>query len=254
PVLLVAMAIAGLLFGREAVHGEVVGQIQGLVGEEGARAVQALLAAAARPREGMIAIVTGGVTFVLAACGAFLELQTALNTIWRVEPHPNGHVRAFLTDRARSFGLVIAIGFLLLVSLAVSAGLAALAGWLNRQMPGLPTLLGLLNLLVGIGVTAALFALLFKFLPDVELRWADVGAGALFTALLFAAGKHAIGLYLGQSTTSSSYGAAGSVIVLLLWVYYSSQILLIGAEFTRLYANRTRGLVPASDFARPSAG
>jgi len=238
PILLVAIAIAGMVFGPEAVRGEIAGQLDGLVGREGARAVQGLLEGASQRRASVTATIIGGVTFFVAATGAFLELQAALNTIWRVKPNPSVNWRAFVMDRVRSFGLVVAIGFLLLVSLAVSAGLAALSGWLDRRAPGVPVLWNVVNVFVSLGVATVLFALLYRFLPDVKLQWRDVGVGAFVTAVLFTIGKQLIGLYLGQSTTASSYGAAGSVIVLLLWVYYSSQILLFGAEFTRVYAQR----------------
>jgi membrane protein len=254
PILLIAIAVAGAVFGDEAVRGEIVGQIDGLVGREGGEAVQALLEGS-RSREGnLLAVAIGTVTSVLAACGVFLELQSALNTIWRVEPAPAaGVLRSFLLSRAQSFGLVLALGFLLLVSLAVSAALAALASWLSGRVPGIPVLVSAFNWLISVAVTAALFGLLFKVLPDVELTWRDVAVGGLVTAVLFTIGKHVIGLYLGQSGTSSSYGAVGSVVVLLLWVYYSSQILLIGAEFTRLYTERTLGHRPApSEFGRPA--
>ncbi len=248
PILLVVIAVAGLAFGTAAVRGEVVMQLEGLVGSEGAQAIQALLEGASRRPSGILATIIGSVTFVLAATGAFLELQAAFNTIWRVKPNPSVDIRAFLMDRLRSFGLVVVIGFLLLVSLAVSAALAALGGWLDHLTPGLSLMWNAVNLLVSFGVAAALFACLFRFLPDVKLKWGDVITGALVTAALFTVGKYLIGLYLGQSATTSSYGAAGAVIVLLLWVYYSAQIVLIGAEFTRLYAER-RGSPPPQSFA-----
>jgi membrane protein len=239
PVLLVATAIAGLAFGPQAVRGEIVGQIDYLVGREGARAVQSLLEGASQRRAGLIATIVGSVTLVLAATGAFLELQTALNTIWRVKPKPtNATFTAFVMDRVRSFGLVVAIGFLLLVSLAVSAALAALGTWLERISPGMPLVWNAMNVLVSLVVITALFTLLYAFLPDVKLRGRDVVVGAFVTAILFTIGKQLIGFYLGQSTTASTYGAAGSVIVLLLWVYYSSQVVLVGAEFTRIYTQR----------------
>lgn len=249
PILLVAIAVAGTLFGADAVRGEIVGQIDDLVGTEGGKAVQALLQGAARREDSIFALTVGSITFVLAACGAFLELQAALNAIWRVTPAPDGHLKDFVLDRLRSFGLVVAVGFLLLVSLAVSAALSAFASWLDRWAPAMPLVLYALNFLLSFAVTAVLFGLLFKFLPDVELAWRDVATGAFATAALFTIGKHIIGLYLGQSSTASSYGAAGSVIVLLLWVYYTSQLVLIGAEFTRLYADERRGRVPVSAFA-----
>lgn len=251
PVLLVAIAIAGLVFGPEAVRGEIVGQLRGLVGRDGAEAVQAMLEGASRRQSGVLATIIGSITFVFAATGAFLELQTVLNTIWRVKPNPDLNIVAFIRDRVRSFGLVLAVGFLLLVSLAVSAALAAAGAWLDRRAPGVPLLWRTLNAAVSLGVITALFALVYRFLPDVELEWRDVLTGAFVTAVLFTLGKQVIGFYLGQSATASSYGAAGSVIVLLLWVYYSTQILLLGAEFTRVYSE-ARGKRPQPEsFAEP---
>lgn len=251
PVLLVAIAIAGLAFGAEAVRGEIVTQLDTLVGREGAQAVQSMLEGASRPQSGWLATIVGSVTFVFAATGAFLELQTVLNTIWRVKPNPNANLAAFLRDRVRSFGIVLAIGFLLLVSLAVSAALAAASAWMNRRAPALPVVWQAMQTVVSLGVITALFAMLYRFLPDVKLEWRDVITGAFVTAVLFTFGKNVIGLYLGQSSTASTYGAAGSVIVLLLWVYYSTQIMLLGAEFTRIYAE-THGSRPRPEsFAEP---
>jgi membrane protein len=243
PILLVATAIAGMAFGEEAVSGEIVHQLDSLVGREGALAVQSLLEGASHQRAGAIATVIGGITFLIAATGAFLELQVALNTIWRVKVKANPNLTVYLMDRVRSFGLVVAVGFLLLVSLAVTAALAALNTWLSRLSPEIPMLWSALGNLVSIVVTTGLFAMLFRFLPDVRLHWRDVTTGAFVTALLFAIGQQLIGLYLGQSSMASSYGAAGSMMVLLLWVYYSCQILLFGAEFTRVYA-QSRGIKP----------
>jgi membrane protein len=246
PILLVATAIAGMVFGEEAVNGEIVGQLDRLIGREGARAVQSLLEGASQRRTGILATVVGGIAFVVAATGAFLELQAALNTIWRVEVKPGVNLRAFLLDRLRSFGLVMAIGFLLMVSLAVTAALAALNGWLSQYAPDVPLVWSGVSMVVSVGVTTGLFALLFRFLPDVRLKWRDVMIGALATAVLFTIGQLLIGLYLGQSSMASSYGAAGSVMILLLWVYYSCQIVLFGAEFTRVYAQR-HGTKPAPE-------
>jgi membrane protein len=238
PVLLVAVAIAGLVFGPEAVRGEIVGQLDGLIGREGAMAVQALLEGAAQRQAGVFATVVGSIAFLIAATGAFLELQVALNTIWRVKPKPGLYLKALIIDRLRSFGLVVAIGFLLLVSLVVTAALSALSAWLSARVPGFPATLKAISFFVSLVVTSGLFAILFRFLPDVKLLWEDVATGAVVTAVLFMIGQQAIGFYLGQSTMTSSYGAAGSVMILLLWVYYSCQILLFGAEFTRLWAAR----------------
>ncbi len=239
PVLLVATAIAGMVFGAEAVRGEIVGQLDGLIGREGALVVQSLLEGASRRQAGIVATVIGTIAFVIAATGAFLELQVALNTIWRVKPKSGAsYVRALIIDRLRSFGLVVAVGFLLLVSLVVTAALSALSAWISQRAPGFPATLKAISLIVSLVVTSGLFAMLFKFLPDVRLYWKDVATGAVMTAVLFMVGQQAIGLYLGQSTMTTSYGAAGSVMILLLWVYYSCQILLFGAEFTRLWAAR----------------
>ncbi|MGE0866529.1 MAG: YihY/virulence factor BrkB family protein [Vicinamibacterales bacterium] len=243
PILLVATAIAGAVFGEEAVRGEIVGQLDSLVGREGALAVQSLLEGASQRRAGAIATVIGAVTFLIAATGAFLELQVALNTIWRVKVKEGINLKTFLLDRLRSFGLVVAVGFLLLVSLAVTAAIAALNAWLTRLSPEIPVLWSAIGMLVSLVVTTGLFAMLFRFLPDVRLHWRDVTTGALVTAVLFAIGQQLIGLYLGQSSMASAYGAAGSMMVLLLWVYYSCQILLFGAEFTRIYA-KSRGVRP----------
>lgn len=250
PILVVAIAIAGFVFGDAAVRGQIVGQIDGLVGRDGALAVQGLLEGASRRGSGgIVATVIGSVTFILASTGAFLELQAALDTIWRVKPRPGANLKSFLLDRLRSFGLVVSIGFLLLVSLAVSAALSALGGWLERSGPGWPILWQALNVVVSLGVITVLFAMLYRFLPDVKLGWRDVWTGALVTAGLFTIGKQVIGLYLGRSSTASSYGAAGSVVVLLLWVYYTSQIVLLGAEFTRVYTRRARSNPSPVEFA-----
>jgi membrane protein len=251
PVMLVAIAIAGLVFGPDAVRGELVGQLQALLGRDGAAAVQAMLEGASRRQSGVIATLVGSVTFVFAATGAFLELQTVLNTIWRVKPNPDANFAAYIRDRVRSFGIVLAIGFLLLVSLAISAALSATSAWIDRHAPGIPLVWQVLNAVVALGIITTLFAMLFRFLPDVELEWRDVAVGALVTAVLFTFGKQAIGFYLGQSATASSYGAAGSVIVLLLWVYYSTQILLLGAEFTRVYAAAHGSRPQPQSFAEP---
>ena len=236
PVLLVATGIASLVFNTDAVRGEVVNQLDHLVGHEGAHAVQSLLAGASQQRAGIIATTIGSVAFVIAATGAFLELQAALNTVWRVKSNPSAHLKAFLIDRLRSFGLVVAIGFLLMVSLAVTAALAAFSTWLARRSSSVPLAWSGVQVLVSLIGTTSLFALLYRVLPDVHLGWRDVTTGAFVTAVLFTIGQQVIGLYLGQSSMASSYGAAGSVMILLLWVYYSCQILLLGAEFTRVYA------------------
>ncbi len=250
PILIVAMSIAGLVFGAEAVRGEIVGQIDGLVGHDGAIAVQAMLAGASKHSSSIPATIIGVITFFLGATGAFLELQTALDAIWRVKPKASANfLGALVIDRLISFGLVVAVGFLLLTSLLVSAGLAALDKYMGEAFPGVAIVWQALNVLLSLGVISVMFAMIYKLLPDVELAWSDVWVGGLVTAGLFTLGKFLIGLYLGTSSLASSYGAAGSVIVLLVWVYYSAQIVLLGAEFTREYVKEFGRQPPPSEFA-----
>ena len=254
PILIVAIAIAGLAFGEEAVRGEVVQQIDGLVGHQGALAVQAMLQGAAKPSTSVPATVIGIITFFLGATGAFLELQTALNIIWRVKPKSGGSwFRVLLMQRLTSFGLVVGVGFLLLTSLLVSAALAALHQYMGVTYPAVAVVWEALNVIVSLGVITVLFAMVYKVLPDVELAWSDVWVGGLVTAGLFTIGKSAIGLYLGTSGFSSSYGAAGSVVVLLVWVYYTSQIVLLGAEFTREYVSQFGRRPPPVEFAKKAS-
>lgn len=242
PMLLIAVAVAGLVFDETAVRARITREIQQLVGLEGSLAVEGLLRGALQRRAGIVASIIGGVTFVFASTGAFLELQTSLNHIWNVPPRRRGRVSGFFLNRTLSFALVVTAGFLLMVSLVLSAALAALSDWMENAAPIDPLFWRAANILVSGAVITLLFAMLFKFLPDVEIRWKDVWKGAIGTAVLFSVGKELIGLYLGQSAVASSYGAAGSVLVLLLWVYYSSQIVLYGAELTRAYALRDEHL------------
>jgi membrane protein len=259
PILVVAIAIGGLVFGAEAVRGQIVGQIQGLIGRDGAEAVQALLEGASRPSSSWTATGAGMVTFFLGATGSFLELQASLNTIWRVTPKPGGNfIRMLVLQRLISFGLAVALGFLLLTSLLVSTALAAIHGYMGNAFPGVLVLWEALNVVVSLGVITLLFAMIYKVLPDVRLAWSDVWVGALVTAGMFTIGKLVIGLYLGTTSVASTYGAAGSVVVILVWVYYSAQVVLLGAEFTREYVE-TFGRRPppehfaTSDVSAPSA-
>jgi len=254
PVLLVAIGIAGMVFRPEDVQGRVAAQLAALLGTEGARAVQAMLEGARNREAGVFATIVGGVTFLLASTGAFMELQNAFNQIWRVKPKDGAGIRDFIMQRLVSFGLVVAIGFLLLVALVVSAALSALAEWINSRAPGLPFVWRAFDVVLSLSVITVLFAILYRVLPDVKLRWGDVWAGAAATALLFTIGKFLIGLYLGRSSTTSSYGAAGSVVIVLLWVYYTSQVVLLGAEFTRVYTRRERSKPQPADWAERCAG
>lgn len=243
PVLVVVIAIAGLVFGEDAVRGEIVSQISGLVGRDGAEAIQGMLQRARASDGSTAATIVGVAGLLFATTGAFLELQAALNRVWRVKvaPGPVIDIKGLVTRRLRSLGVVVAIGFLLMVTLTINAAVSALANWWLSLTPGWPVVIGALNQAVSIGVSALLFSVLFRVLPDVELSWRDVGVGALVTAILFAIGQRLIGLYLGQSSLASPFGAAGTIAILLVWVYYAAQIVLLGAAFTRVYSERRRG-------------
>lgn len=252
PLLLIAIAIAGVAFGEDAARGEIVGQIQGLVGKEGATAIQSMIQNANRPGSGgTIATVVGVGTLLFGASGVFGQLQDALNTIWGVKPKPGQGIKSFLQSRFLSFAMVLVIGFLLLVSLVLSAALAAIATFFSRFMPDLVILGQVLNFVLSFGFITLLFAAIYKFLPDVNVAWKDLWIGAATTALLFNVGKFLIGLYLGSSGASSTYGAAGSLVVILLWVFYSAQILLFGAEFTQVFAKyRGSEITPSAHAVR----
>lgn len=237
PLLLIAIAIAGIAFGEDAARGEIVGQIQGLVGKEGATAIQSMIQNAHRPGSGgILATIVGVVTLVFGASGVFGQLQDALNTIWGVKPKPGQGVRSFLQTRFLSFAMVLVIGFLLLVSLVLSAALAAISTFFNHLLPDVAIVGQLVNFVISFGFITLLFAAIYKFLPDVNVAWKDLWVGAATTALLFNVGKFLIGLYLGSSSATSTYGAAGSLVVILLWVFYSAQLILFGAEFTQVFA------------------
>ena len=238
PVLMVATAVAGVVFGREAAEGEILRQIQALVGHTGAAAIQTVIQSANRPGFGTIASAIGLGTVLLGASGAFVELQDALNKIWRAKPRPESILICTIRKRFLSFGLVLGTGFLLLVSLALSAGLAVAGKFMGHLLPAPPFLFESANSLLSFGVITLLFAMIFKVLPDTEIAWGDVWIGAAVTSLLFTIGKLLIGLYLGRSTLASVYGAAASLVIVLVWVYYSAQIVLLGAEFTHIYANK----------------
>lgn len=251
PVLLVAIAVAGAVFGEDAVRGRVVSELEELTGRSSAAIIQQLLARAADQEAGIIASVVGGVTFLLTSTGAFLELQAGLNQIWGVKAQPGANVVSFLKQRLISFGLVVGIGFLLLVSLAVSTALSAAEEWMTGRLPESAAALQASNFVLSFAVITVLFALVYKVLPDVHLKWKDVWVGGAVTALLFSLGKYLIGLYLGSRAPASSYAAAGSFLVFLLWVYYSAQIVLLGAEFTRVWSERHGETADVVEHAAP---
>lgn len=241
PILLIAISIAGLVFGQEAASGHIYYEIRSLVGHQGAEAIQTVIANSQNKEEGFWATAIGIVTLLVASTALFGQLQSSLNKVWNVEAKPAG-ILHILQKRFLSFAMVVVIGFLLLISLLVSAGLAAFGDYFANSMP--VGVMVILNFMVSLGVTTLLFAMIFKILPDVHLQWKYVWVGAAITAVMFTLGKSVIGLYLGQSALSSTYGAAGSLIVVLIWIYYSTQILFFGAEFTQVYA-RHCGHYPA---------
>jgi membrane protein len=235
PILLIVIAIAGLAFGREAAQGALTAQIGSLMGQQTADVLQSAVANASRTSSGILATIIGLTTVMVTASGVFGEMQSALNAIWKAKPR-GGTVSQLLRARAASLGLVAALGFLLLVSLAVSAALTAFGNYLDAILPLGKLIIEALNVLISLVLIAILFAAIYKVLPDRPIAWRDVIIGAVVTAVLFTIGKSLIGWYIGGSAVASSYGAAGALIVLLLWVYYSAQIFLVGAEFTKVYA------------------
>src|SRR5207247_9416825 len=227
PVFLIVLAIAGFWFGEEAARRQLFDQLQGLLGQEGGEAIQAVVAAANKPKTGAWATLAALGTLLVGATGVFVQLQDALNTIWNVRREPGRGLRHFIKDRVLSFAMILAIGFLLLVSLVINALLAALGKFMSDLMPAQEIFWQIVNLLMSLGVVTLLVALIFKVLPDVKIAWHDVWVGAMITALFFNLGKLLLSLYLGRSSTASAYGAAGSLVIILLWVYYSSQILFL---------------------------
>ena len=258
PILIIAVAIAGYVFGADAAQTQLLAQLQALTGQAGASAVQQLLANAHYSDKRGIAAAIGVVTVIVGATSVFGELQNALERIWQT-PRPAKDIGwwRFVRGRVLSIGMVLGVGFLLLVSLVASAALAAFGGWLGTFFPALEIVLPLLDLVLSFGMSVLLFAMIYKYVPRDSISWGDVWIGATVTALLFAIGKSLIGLYLGKSSFNSAYGAAGSLIVLLLWIYYSAQIFLLGAEFTRAYAyehgSRASSAIPRATPVTPSA-
>ena len=237
PILVVAISIAGLVFGHDVAAEGLLRQLSGLLGASGSRMFHEMIQTASKPKEGFLAAGLGLLVLLFGATGVFVELRDALNLIWKV-PYGGGVLKGLLRGRLLAFNIVVAAGFLLIVSLVVSTALAAFADSLGNHLKGLEGLMRGLDFGVSFAVIATLFALIFKVLPDVPLSWRDVWLGAVVTSLLFTAGKFAIGAYLGTTRIATAYGAAGSVVLLLLWVYYSSLIFFFGAELTRSYAHR----------------
>jgi membrane protein len=240
PLLVLVVAVAGLVFGEDAARGEIGGQLRQMMGEQAGAGVEALLASARSPSEGIVATVVSVVVLFFGASGVFGELQDSLNTVWEVAPKPGRGILGVIKDRFFSFTMVLGVAFLLLVSLVISAALSALGGHVAPSAPEMAVVWQVVNFIVSLASVTVLFALMFKVIPDVKIAWKNVWIGALATSLLFTIGKLLLGLYLGRASVASPYGAAGSLVVLVIWVYYSAQILFLGAELTQVYA-RTRG-------------
>lgn len=239
PLMLIVIGVAGFFWGEEAVRGELMRQVSTMVGDSGAQAVEAVVQSGANePQQGMVATIVSVTFLLIGATRVFAELQSALDRIWKV-PAREKTTGIWKLVRARllSFGLVLSLAFLLLVSLVVSTVLSALGSWAGALLPGWELILQILNTLVSFGILTVLFAMIFKFMPQADVAWKDVWTGAFVTALLFELGKLVIGLYVGKSAVASSYAAAGSLVIVLLWVYYAAQVFLLGAEFTWVYAN-----------------
>lgn len=238
PLLVIVISVAGLVLGEEAVRGEIVTQIGSTVGRDTAEFIETLIANASEPSSGITGAIVGVVTLFLGASGVFRQLQGALDTIWRVEAAPGRGIRGTIQDRFLGFAMVFGIGFLMMVAFIASAAISVASKFIGDQLPVPAGWLSVLDFVLSFALITVLFAIIFKVLPRVRLAWRDVWLGAAVTSFLFNIGKLLIGWYLGTTGAGSAFGAAGSLIVLLLWIYYSAQIFLLGAEFTKVYANR----------------
>jgi membrane protein len=255
PLLIIAIAVAGFVFGQEAAQNQIVETIGGMVGRESAEAIQGMIKNASnKPKTGMISTVIGAVTLLIGAGGVVGQLQLSLNKIWEVEPKSGQGIWVFIRQRFMSFAMVLAVGFLLLVSLVMTALLTGFSQYIGSLIGSAAFVGHLLDIIVSFGFVTLLFAMIYKFLPDVQIQWKDVWIGAALTSVLFTVGKYLIGLYLGSSGVNSAYGAAGSLVTVLLWVFYSSLIFLLGAEFTQGYATTYgSGVAPAPYAEKASA-
>lgn len=251
PLLILVIAIAGTFLGEEAARGEIFSQLQGLIGKEGAKAIEVIIVGAANSdgASSISASILSLAILIFGATAIVIQLQDALNTIWEVTPKSGHMIKTFIFRRLLSFGMIMGVIFMLMVSLVLSAALGILSEYLGKLIPGMKVVLPIMDFIISLFVISMLFALMFKYLPDVKVAWNDVLIGAVLTALLFNIGKYLIGLYIANSTFSSAYGAAGSLVVLLAWIYYSAQILFLGAEFTQVYARHYGSGVEPEDYA-----
>lgn len=255
PLLVIAVAVAGLFFDQSTARDEMITQIQNLVGPQGADIIKTMLENANKQGSGIVATVIGIVTLLIGATGVFVQLQDSLDTIWEVKLDPDLGIMGTIKQRLFSLAMVLGIGFLLLVSLILSAALSAFGTFVSNNLAFLEPLMVIINFLIAFVVTTLLFAAIFKFVPDAQIEWSDVWIGAAFTALLFSIGRLLLGLYLGNGSFGSTYGAAASLIIILAWVYYSAQILFFGAEFTQVYARRFGSRIqPEDDAVRLTEG
>jgi membrane protein len=252
PLVVIAIAIAGFVFGEDAARDRIAGELGHVVGSQAAQAIQEVVKRAQAPEAGIVSSVVGVVVLFVGASGVFGELQTSMDRVWNVKPKPGRGFLGMLKDRFLSFTMVLGVAFLLLVSTILTAALAAVGRYLGDALPGGEPLWQLVNLVFSLATTALLFGLIFKIVPDIEIAWKDVWIGAGVTSVLFTLGKFLIGFYLGKASVSSAYGAAGSLVVLVIWVYYSAQILLLGAEFTQAYAQHWGSRVKPSEDAMPA--
>lgn len=252
PLMVVIIGIVGIIVSQDTVQNQILTEVQRSLGADAASMLGELISNASKPAEGILATILGLITLLLGAGGAFGQLQDALNTIWDVEPSStskgkeNTGIIFQIRNKFLSFGMVLVVGFLLLVSLVVNTAIAAISAYFVNLLPGVEFLISLLNLVISFVVITALFALIYKFLPQIKLEWRDVIIGAAMTSALFAIGRFLLGWYLGRSSTASAYGAAGSFVLILVWIYYSAQIVLFGAEFTQVYARRHGSLQTGS--------
>jgi membrane protein len=252
PLILIAVAIAGAVFGQDAATGAITDELRAMLGDAGAEVAKTALANADRPAAGTFATIFGVAMLLFGASGVFRELQATMNIVWNVKPKPGRGVWGFIRDRFLSFGMVLVVGFLLLVSLIISTGLAAMGKYVAGLAPGVPVLMQVANFVIGFAVVTVLFALVFKFLPDAKVAWRDVWFGAAVTAVLFTVGKYAIGMYLGRAGVGTPFGAAGSLVAFVVWVYYSGLIVLFGAELTQVTAEFAGRKIEPTENAMPA--
>ena len=253
-LIIIVVNVAGLVYGQQEIRGQITDQIGSMIGGEAARQVQTMVANASDQGNSTLAIIIGVATLLFGATGLFYQLQQSLNKVWDVEPKPNAGILKVIMDRSLSLGIILAIGFLLIVSLIATAAISALSEWMQQQLSeALVYVFYVVNFLLSFGIVTLFFALIYKVLPDVEIPWRTVWIGSIVTAILFTIGKFGLGLYFGKTDPASTFGAAGSVILILLWVNYSGLIFLFGAEFTKVYARRNGHNIKVSSHAQRSA-